>query len=98
MTTFLKIGVFAGLMVAAMGGTAVMPPENTGQSSTTTARYAASADCMIKGNISVGSREKIYHVPGQEYYTATEIRPYYGERWFCNEADARQAGWRRASQ
>jgi hypothetical protein len=52
--------------------------------------------CSIKGNVSIGSGERIYHLPGQEYYAQTIIRPEYGERWFCSEAEARSAGWRRS--
>lgn len=52
--------------------------------------------CNIKGNISINSGERIYHVPGQEYYFETNISPEYGERWFCLEQEARAAGWRRA--
>ncbi len=57
-----------------------------------------STSCRIKGNISIDTGERIYHVPGQEYYEQTKIRHRYGERWFCSEADARAAGWRRARQ
>jgi hypothetical protein len=53
------------------------------------------AACDVKGNISA-SGEKIYHVPGQKYYGATRINPLGGERWFCSEAEARNAGWRRS--
>ncbi|MFD3190588.1 thermonuclease family protein [Sedimentitalea sp. HM32M-2] len=56
---------------------------------------AAPADCAIKGNISSGGR-RIYHLPGQEHYDRTRINPQKGERWFCSEAAARRAGWRRA--
>ncbi|WP_244542837.1 hypothetical protein [Devosia crocina] len=49
-------------------------------------------NCNIKGNVSIGSGERIYHVPGQRYYAETTIRPEYGERWFCSEAEARSAG------
>ena len=52
-------------------------------------------DCEIKGNISRGG-ERIYHVPGQDYYAKTRISPTKGERWFCSEAEARAAGWRKA--
>ncbi len=52
--------------------------------------------CKIKGNISVNSGERIYHVPGQHYYEDTRISPQYGERWFCTEEEARAAGWRKA--
>lgn len=56
----------------------------------------ASSNCVIKGNISVNSGERIYHVPGQHYYNDTIITPAKGERWFCTEAEAVAAGWRRA--
>lgn len=51
--------------------------------------------CAIKGNIS-GSGKRIYHMPGQEHYRQTRITPSKGERWFCNEAEAQAAGWRKA--
>jgi len=54
------------------------------------------AGCTIKGNISIETGERIYHVPGQYYYADTLIRPEYGERYFCSEAEARSAGWRRS--
>ncbi|THH35810.1 thermonuclease family protein [Aliishimia ponticola] len=53
--------------------------------------------CVIKGNLS-RSGARIYHVPGQENYARTRISPQKGERWFCNEAEARAAGWRRAKR
>jgi len=53
-------------------------------------------DCDIKGNISDNGR--IYHVYGQRHYGATRINPATGERWFCSEAEAEAAGWRRAKQ
>jgi len=56
------------------------------------------AGCNIKGNISIGSGEKIFHVPGQERYAETIINHRYGERWFCSEAEAYAAGWRRAGR
>ena len=52
------------------------------------------ASCRIKGNISNSGR--IYHVPGGYYYQRTGIDESRGERWFCSEAEARAAGWRRA--
>ncbi|WP_446686646.1 sunset domain-containing protein [Rhizobium laguerreae] len=53
---------------------------------------------MISLNVSIGSGAKIYHVKGQEDYEATIIRSEYGECWFCSEADAGAAGWRRAGR
>jgi micrococcal nuclease len=53
------------------------------------------AGCVIKGNIN-SRGEKIYHVPGGKYYGQTVIEPEKGERWFCSEAEAASAGWRRS--
>jgi hypothetical protein len=56
----------------------------------------SSGACDIKGNISGHTGERIYHVPGQRYYGDTVVNPLFGERWFCSEAEARAAGWRRS--
>ena len=56
----------------------------------------ASTNCVIKGNVSYSGGQRIYHVPGQYYYDETVITPARGERWFCSEAEAMAAGWRRA--
>lgn len=58
--------------------------------------HAPEAECLIKGNISVTTDERIYHVPGQKYYDVTQIDPLSGERWFCSEDEARRAGWRKS--
>lgn len=55
----------------------------------------ANPDCAIKGNISRGG-ERIYHMPGQRDYAATQISAKKGERWFCSESAARASGWRAA--
>lgn len=55
-----------------------------------------SPSCKIKGNVSIDTGARIYHVPGQKYYNQTRIRPQYGERWFCSEAEAQRVGWRKA--
>jgi hypothetical protein len=57
---------------------------------------ALSPSCTIRGNVSATTGERIYHVPGQRFYDATSVKPGRGERWFCSEEEARQAGWRRA--
>jgi hypothetical protein len=54
------------------------------------------AACDIKGNVSINTGERIYHVRGQEHYDETIISPQYGERWFCSESEAHAAGWRKA--
>lgn len=53
--------------------------------------------CPIKGNIGADD-ERIYHMPGGYYYADTHIDQASGERWFCSEAEARAAGWRRAAR
>jgi endonuclease YncB( thermonuclease family) len=58
------------------------------------ARAPAAGQCPIKGNISDNGR--LYHMPGDHAYGRTRISPERGERWFCSEAEARAAGWRRA--
>ena len=51
--------------------------------------------CDIKGNVGA-SGERIFHVPGQRYYSRTIVSTSKGERWFCSEQEARVAGWRKA--
>ena len=62
-------------------------------------RWAASQTeapegCPIKGNISRAG--KIYHPPWSPFYSRTKVSPERGERWFCSEREALDAGWRPA--
>ena len=57
---------------------------------------AFNPSCKIKGNISVSTGKRWYHMPGGRDYEITRISPGRGERWFCTEAEARAAGWTRA--
>jgi len=82
-------GVVLGLIAVSAAG--IMSADDLLLSLSGTAK-----DCNIKGNISIETGERIFHVPGQEYYSATKISPQYGERWFCSEAEAWAAGWRKA--
>lgn len=52
--------------------------------------------CTIKGNISISTGKKLYHLPGMEDYESTRIDPAKGERWFCTESEAIANGWRKA--
>ena len=63
----------------------------------TSAKDNASPKCLIKGNIG-SSGDRIYHLPDGRFYDQTGIDESKGERWFCTEAEARAAGWRRSSQ
>ncbi|MER8672982.1 hypothetical protein [Mesorhizobium sp. M0037] len=59
-------------------------------------RASVPSGCNIKGNISVTTGERIYHMPGQRYYNETVVNPAKGERWFCSQWDAWWAGWRKS--
>jgi endonuclease YncB( thermonuclease family) len=56
------------------------------------ANKKAPSGCPIKGNIT--RQGKIYHTPWSPWYHKTRIEPDKGERWFCNEREALNAGWR----
>ena len=56
------------------------------------AAQKAPQGCPIKGNISENGR--IYHVPWSRDYAKTRIDTAKGERWFCSEKEALEAGWR----
>jgi hypothetical protein len=87
------IGYGAGLAVQAVAGHSGSVQAAAVR---TIAPGAAPSGCVIKGNVSIGTGERIYHMPGQQYYDQTVISPEYGERWFCSEQEAQAAGWRRA--
>ena len=53
------------------------------------------AGCDIKGNIS-SKNAKLFHLPGSLFYDAVKIDEAKGERWFCSEEEAREAGWEKA--
>lgn len=53
-------------------------------------RYEGNGQCLIKGNHSRRG-EWIYHLPGMPYYDVTRAEAY-----FCTEAEAQAAGYRRA--
>jgi len=82
----LVTALISGAVFMAAGGYTLLP------------RKTFDPACNIKGNISINSGAKIYHVPGQENYEATKISPQYGEQWFCSEAEAKVAGWRKAGR
>lgn len=65
------------------------------QTTTTSTTNTSSNSCTIKGNIS-STGEKIYHMIGCGSYTKTVIDESKGEKWFCTEQEAINAGWRKA--
>ncbi len=52
--------------------------------------------CRIKGEVDPLTRDRVYHLPGQFHYPRVKVSLPRGERWFCSEAEARRAGWRRS--
>ncbi|BGE84698.1 hypothetical protein Ms3S1_11340 [Methylosinus sp. 3S-1] len=50
--------------------------------------------CAIKGNVN-GRGERIYHLPEGRGYARVTMNGA-GKRWFCSEAQALAAGWRKA--
>jgi hypothetical protein len=90
----LKARFMITAIAAAMAGV-MLPPATPAKAAYVTVALASSPTCNIKGNIST-TGERIYHVPGQKYYDRTIINPRAGERWFCSEAEAQAAGWRRS--
>ncbi|MET2825835.1 thermonuclease family protein [Mesorhizobium shangrilense] len=90
-----KVGVWVGTF---------QPPwdwraehRDDGQSASAPLFAAGNSGCYIKGNISAEG-ERIYHMPGQKYYGVTKITEAKGERWFCSEAEAMAAGWRKSKK
>ena len=88
---FVLIAITAGLAVQRLA-----PEGRDGADNPTIGFAAAGIGCNIKGNISVNTGERIYHVPGQKFYSETIITAGKGERWFCSEDEARASGWRKA--
>ena len=64
--------------------------------SPTISNPSISSECNIKGNISVSSGEKFYHIQGMPEYEITRINTSKGERFFCSESEAIANGWSKA--
>ena len=96
------IGLVAGLILFEVGPRAIGGRADPNGLWETVREFAGAVvdesgfgDCRIKGNVSF-SGERIYHVPGGEFYSQTRIDFFKGERFFCTEEEARAAGWRRS--
>lgn len=59
------------------------------------AKQSAPEGCPIKGTVS--GEAKVYVLPWSQNYEKVRVRTSRGERWFCDEAEARKAGFRPAS-
>lgn len=60
-----------------------------------TCRSTKNPECPIKGNIRAG--KKTYLLKGCKNYDQTIIDTSFGDRWFCTEEEATNAGFSRAS-
>jgi len=58
------------------------------------AKAAAPDGCPIKGRITSG--RKAYLMPWSHGYAEASVRTGRGERWFCDEAEALNAGFKPA--
>jgi cold shock CspA family protein len=86
-------GVFSRSRFSSNSKQAATTPETFVNPQNTT---TASQNCNIKGNISVSTGSKLYHLPGMQDYAITTINESKGERMFCSESDAIANGWSKA--
>lgn len=86
--TILGIGVLVGIVLVQMQCSPSRSP--------TPITSITKPSCVVKGNISITTGARLYHVPGMEDYDGTIIAPSKGERWFCSESEAVTAGWQKA--
>ena len=49
--------------------------------------------CIIKGNYRPADNTRIYHTPDCYNYDRITIKPGTTDRWFCNEGEAKKAGF-----
>lgn len=89
LNTVISVGILAVTSLLTM---------NLGASSAPVITSVVTPGCNIKGNISVATGKKLYHVPGMRNYEATIIDLTKGERWFCSEAEAIANGWVKAQR
>ena len=72
-----------------------IPPDRSYSPTPPNLPNPSSPECKIKGNIG-STGDKIYHLPGCGSYEKTAIDESRGEKWFCSEDGAANAGWRKA--
>jgi hypothetical protein len=74
-------------------GIAILKPVPEVLNAIMTRLYQDPAPCVIKGEIRF-TNERVYYLPGNRAYDRVTISTRRGERWFCSEQEARDAGWR----
>lgn len=55
------------------------------------------SECLIKSNIERASGEKWYFFPGCQSYNSVMVEKDLGEKWFCSEKEAREAGFEKGA-
>lgn len=83
---------FLGVWSSLRRGRAPQSPWHYRKSRWAGASQQAPEGCAIKGNIS--NKGRIYHPPWSPWYARVRISEQSGERWFCSEKEALEAGWR----
>lgn len=53
----------------------------------------ADSACTIKGNVRRDRKTRVYHLPGCFNYNKIVIDEREGDSWFCNEEEAKSAGF-----
>ena len=99
MKLFIKQGLLKTFLMIGILLVVVLPTMKSSPSPsliTSIKKSDKNSECNIKGNISVKTGTKIYHLPGMKYYDSTVIDPARGERWFCTESEAIANGWRKS--
>ena len=76
------------------GGTLPIPPDMKGKIAV--CDYSGTSQPVIKGNVDSRTSLHVFHVPGGFFYATTLISEADGDRWFCTEAEALEAGWKRS--
>ena len=77
------------------GGTLPLPPG--AQQGGVVCDFSRTDEPVIKGNVESRTGERIYHIPGGFFYATTKVEESDGDRWFCTEDEAIEAGWKKSS-
>lgn len=91
--TLISLGIMAVIAILAME---FSPSDSPSPITSIPNISVAKPGCNIKGNISINTGNKVYHLPGMEDYESTIIDTAKGERWFCTESEAIASGWNKA--
>ena len=94
-TKYVSVEADARALKIGIGQGATQPAWEYRKAQWQVAEFVAPAGCAIKGNVSKQGR--VYHLPWSAWYDKVKIDETRGERWFCSEDEALQAGWRPAA-